>query len=312
LPRASVDLVYADPPFFSGRIYNTGGCGFDDRWNSLSSYLEWMAPRLRGFKRVLKSTGTVYIHCDWHASHPLKVLADRIFGPGKFLNEIVWKRQSAHSDTAQGSRHFGRIHDTILVYAMSDKRVWNQQYEPYNDTYTKHEYRHIEPGTGRRYALGDLTAPGGAGKKNPHYEFAGTERYWRYSRTKMLELLKAGRIILTKGKTPRLKRYLDEMKGRPIQDVWTDITPVPATGQGVSYPTQKPEALIERIIKTSSNPGQLIYDPFTGSGTTGAVSFKLSRRWIGSEVSTRACRATLNRLTTLGCRVTYELKHSCS
>jgi len=311
LPNASADLIYADPPFFSGRSYVANHYGFDDRWDGLCQYLNWMTERLKEFRRILKPTGTIYLHCDPHVSHYLKVVSDDIFGNKNFLNEIVWKRQSSHNDVRQGSRHFGRVHDTILVYTMSQKYVWNQQYVRYDGSYAKRAYRYVEHESGRKYALGDLTAPGGAAKGNPRYEFLGVERYWRYSRTKMLELLVAGRISHIKGKVPLLKRYLDEMAGKPLQDIWTDIEPVLNSRQSIRYPTQKPEALLCRIISTSSNPGQIVYDPFVGSGTSGAVCYKLSRRWVGSETSARACCATLNRLAALGCKATlHSREHS--
>jgi len=306
LPDDSIDLIYVDPPFFSGRFYYTCEYRFDDRWKGLSDYLDWIAPRLKEFKRILKDTATIYVHCDWHVSHYLKVLADSVFGGKNFLNEIVWKRQSSHNDVRQGSRHFGRVHDTILVYKMSRKYVWNQQYVHYDESYVNRRYRYVEPESGRRYALGDLTGPGGAAKGNARYSFLGVERYWRYSRSKMLELLATRRIRYENGKVPLLKRYLDEMAGIPVQDVWTDIKPVLNSRQNMRYPTQKPEALLNRIISTSSNPGHVIYDPFAGSGTSAAVCFNLSRRWIGSEISKHACLAATNRLAALGCKVTLN------
>lgn len=303
IPDGSVDLVYADPPFFSDRLYEFNGYRYADKWGSLPEYLEWIRPRLQEFKRVLKQTGTIYIHCDWHVSHYLKVLADDVFYRRNFLNEIIWKRQSCHNNARQGSRHFGRIHDTILVYAASLDYVWNQQYTEYEDSYVKSTYRFMESKTERRYALGDLTAPGGAAKGNPRYEFLGVERYWRYSKKRMLQLLADGKIRHKTGRIPLLKRYFDEMKGRPLQDLWTDIKPV--SSRKMRYPTQKPKALLERIIRTSSNPGQVVYDPFVGSGTSGIVSFCLSRNWIGSEISEEACRCSLERLRELGCEVSY-------
>jgi DNA modification methylase len=258
-----------------------------------------MRPRLGELQRILKSTGSIYIHCDWHISHYLKVLADSIFNRRNFLNEIVWKRQSSHNDAQQGSRHFGRIHDTILVYAKSQKYVWNQQYVPYDGLYVERTYKYVESETGRRYALGDLTGPGGVAKNNPMYEFLGVKRYWRYSKTKMLELLAEGRIAHKEGKVPLLKRYLDEMEGKPLQDIWTDIK-LDHLGK---FPTQKPKPLLERIINASSNPNQIVYDPFSGSSTTGVVCFKLSRRWIGSEILDDACHLSLKRLEALGCSI---------
>jgi len=304
LASATIDLIYVDPPFFSGRMYNINGYGFNDKWKSPQEYLGWIKPRLKEFKRILKSTGSIYIHCDWHISHYLKVLADDIFGRRNFLNEIIWKRQSAHNDVRQGSRHFGRIHDTILVYTVSPKYVWNQHYAPYDDFYLERTYKFTESESERRYALGDLTGPGGAAKKNPKYEFLGVERYWRYSKIKMFKLFAEGRILHKDGNVPKLKRYLDEMRGKTLQDIWTDIK-LDYHGK-IKFPTQKPEALLERIIRISSNPDQLVYDPFTGSGTTAAVCFRLSRRWIGSETSKKACHFSLKRLEDLGCKVTFN------
>jgi len=307
LPENSVDLIYADPPFCTGRSHYMHGYEFEDRWSERREYLDWMMPRLSEFRRILKQTGTLYLHCDWHVSHYLKALADTLFGANNFLNEIVWKRQSAHNDSRQGSRHFGRVHDSILVYTKSSKYVWNQQYATYDESYLRRAYRYVDPKTGRRYALGDLTAPGGPAKGNAHYEFLGVERYWRYSKPKMFELMSAGRIKHAKGEVPRLKRYLDEMAGRPIQDIWTDINPM--SRSNILYPTQKPEDLLTRIIMTSSNENQLIYDPFTGSGVTAAVAFRTSRRWIGSEISHHACRLVVNRMTSLGYNLSF---HECT
>lgn len=303
LQDSSIDLVYADPPFCSGRFYTGEGCSFDDNWKDPEEYLDWIQPRLEEFKRILKPTGSVYIHCDWHVSHYLKVLADSVFGRNRFLNEIIWKRQSSHNDARQGSCHFGRIHDTILMYAGSKKYVWNQQYTPYDDVYIERTYKYTESVTERRYALGDLTGPGGASKGNPVYEFLGVKRFWRYSKTKMLRLLSSGRIAWEEGKIPLLKRYLDEMSGKPLQDIWTDITLDRRKDQ--RFPTQKPEALLERIIRTSTSPGQLVYEAFAGSSTAGVVCFKLSRKWIGSELSRSACFFSLNRLRALGCDVRF-------
>jgi adenine specific DNA methylase Mod len=134
---SSIDLVYVDPPFCSGRSYELNGCSFDDKWRTTEEYIDWIKPRLVEFKRILKPTGSIYIHCNWHISHYIKVLADSIFGQRNFLNEIVWKRQSAHNDARQGSKHFGRIHDVVLVYTASQKYVWNQEYLPYDHDYLK-------------------------------------------------------------------------------------------------------------------------------------------------------------------------------
>lgn len=294
-----IDLIYVDPPFCTGRSFTKNNFSFNDRWNGIDEYLEWIKPRLSEFYRILKTTGTIYIHCDWHVSHYLKVICDAIFGINNFINEIIWQRHSCHNDTKQGSKHFGRIHDVLLMYVKSSKYIWNQQYIPYDDKYTDKIYKHFEEGTHRRYALGDLSGPGGKSKRNPRYEFLGFIRYWRYNETKMNKLLLEEKIVQREDRLPRLKRYLDDMKGKPIQDIWNDIN----SKKDTQYPTQKPEDLLDRIISTSSNPDQLIYDPFAGSSTSGVVCLKLSRKWIGSEISIAACHHSISRLKSINSNV---------
>jgi adenine specific DNA methylase Mod len=180
----------------------------------MMAYLVMMAPRLVELRRVMKPTASIYLHCDPTASHYLKMLMDAVFGPTNFRTEIVWKRSSAHSDAKQGRAQHGRIHDVILFYSKSDKWFWNQVFTPYDESYMNAFYKYIEPESGRRYRLGDLTGPGGAAKGNPSYEVMGVTRFWRYSKEKMVQLIKEGRIIQTKpGAVPAYKRYLDEMPG---------------------------------------------------------------------------------------------------
>jgi DNA modification methylase len=304
LPDSCVDLIYIDPPFNSNRNYEVfWGEGhenrsFDDRHASTNAYLDFMRPRCVELHRVLKATGSFYYHCDWHASHYIKVMLDHIFGENQFQNEIVWKRQSAHNDAKQGSKHFGRIHDSIFLYAKGTGYTFNHQYKPYDPKYVEGFYRHVEPNTGRRYRLGDLTAPGGAApsKGNPHYEFLGVTRYWRYSEENMKKLHEKGRIVQNKpGRVPQYKRYLDEGKGTPIGTVWDDIGPV-LKKASVGYPTQKPLPLLERIIKTSSNKGDIVLDAFCGCGTTLEAAELLDRSWIGIDVSPTACRVMAQRI----------------
>lgn len=305
-PENSVDLIYGDPPFFSNRryeiIWNDGYelRAFEDRWKGgLDNYVAWMVERLRWCHHVLKETGSMYLHCDHHASHYLKVEMDRIFGERNFINEIIWKRQTAHSDKRQGAKHYGRLHDTILFYTKSQNYVWNQQYTPYDKEYLDNFYDGIDPG-GRVYRLSDITGPGGASKGNPHYEFLGVTRYWRYSRETMEKLYKEGRIVQTKpGNVPAYKRYLDEMPGVPLQDLWTNINPVSRKKESQGYPTQKPEDLLQRIINTSSNPSEIVLDPFCGCGTAIVVAHRLDRRWVGIDVSPTACKLMQKRMETL-------------
>jgi DNA modification methylase len=258
--------------------------------NDVTAYLSMMAIRLVELHRVLKSTGSFYLHCDPTTGHYLKMLVDAIFDPRNFLNEIIWKRSSAHSDRAQGSKHFGRVHDTLLVYAKSGRfaeRPWNQLYERHAEDYIVSHYPYVETGTSRRYGLWDITGPGGASKGNPTYEVMGVTRYWRYSRERMDELIRAGRVVQPRpGAVPRYKRYLDEMEGTSLQDTWTDISPINSQAkERLGYPTQKPLALLERIVSASSNPGGIILDPFCGCGTAVHAAQKLGRRWIGIDIT---------------------------
>lgn len=266
--------------------------------SDMMAYLVMMANRIHELHRVLKETGSLYLHCDPTASHYLKIVLDGIFGPNNFRTEISWRRQSAHNDAKQGRRQFGNVRDTIFFYTKSDEWKWNWLYTPYDEEYIKNFYKFVEPATGRRYRLGDITAPGGASpeKRNPHYEFLGVKRYWRYSRERMEELYKEGRIVQTKkGNVPAYKRYLDEMPGVALQNDWDDIKPVMG-GEAVGYPTQKPLALLERIIKASSNEGDVVLDPFCGCGTTVHAAQKAGRQWIGIDVAHYAIGVIEDRL----------------
>jgi len=312
IPSGTVDLIYIDPPFSSNRNYTaiwekTGEeLSFEDVWEmGVGSYIKWLQPRVEQCFRVLKDTGSFYIHCDWHAAHDIKVMIDGLvkkeFQGVKFRNEIIWKRTTAHSDTKQGAKHFGRIHDNIFFYTKSDKYTWNVQYLPHSEEYIRKFYKHIEPGTGRRYMLDNLAGPGGAAKGNPIYEVMGVKRYWQFSKEKMEQLIKEGRIIQTKaGNVPRLKRYLDEMPGVSLQSIWMDISPIQSQSkERMGYPTQKPVKLLERIINVSSNKNDLILDSFCGCGTTLVAATKLQRKFIGIDVSRIACKLMDVRLKEL-------------
>ena len=254
--------------------------------NDVMAYLVMMTVRLVELHRALKPTGSLYLHCDPTASHYLKVMLDTIFGTGNFRNEILWKRTSAHGDSRQGSKHFGRVHDTILRYSKGEAYVWNQQYVEYDGEYIEAFYRYTEPETGRRYRLDNLTAsrPGG----DTLYEWKGVRpyrgRYWAYSRANMEKFEQEGRLVYSKRGFPQYKRYLDEMPGMPVQDVWVDIPP--ALGkERLGYQTQKPMTLLERIVKASSNEGDVVLDPFCGCGTAVVAAQKLNRRWVGIDIT---------------------------
>jgi DNA modification methylase len=257
--------------------------------NDMMAYLAMMAVRLIELHRVLKPTGSLYLHCDPTASHYLKILLDAVFGSERFRTEVSWRRTSAHNDAAQGRSQYGNVRDILFFYSKSGSWSWNWQYTAYDESYVKNFYRHVEPETGRKYRLGDITAPGGSNpkKRNPYYEFLGVTRYWRYSQDRMAQLYADGRIVQTApGRVPQYKRYLDEMPGVALQNDWDDIVPLHASHrEKLEYPTQKPVALLERIISTSSNPGDLVLDPFCGCGTTVHAAEKLGRRWIGIDVT---------------------------
>ena len=226
---------------------------------------------------------------------------DEVFGADQFVNQIIWKRQTAHSDAKQGSQHLGRVHDCLFLYPKSRSFTWNLFYTPHDQKYIDSHYNNIEPGTGRKYRLDNLTAPGGATKGNPYYEFLGVTRYWRYSKERMQQLYKEGRIVLPKsGEVPAYKRYLDEMPGLPGQDIWGDINSINSQAiEALGYPTQKPSTLLERIIKLCSNENDLVLDCFCGSGTTAAVAEKLNRRWIACDLGRFAIHTTRKRLLLL-------------
>ena len=280
------------------------------------AYLVMMAPRLVELRRVLKPTGSIYLHCDPSASHYLKMLLDAVYGPDNFRTEIVWKRSSAHSDAKQGRAQHGRIHDVIFFYTKTDKWVWNNIFTPYDKEYVDDFYKYTEPETGRLYCMDNLSAakPGGDTKyewrikrhldggewesdledewKKPKdgYEYRGVPPYkgrsWAYSKANMIEYAKTGRICYTGTGTPRYKRYLDEMPGLSLQDVWTDIGPLSSlAAERLGYPTQKPQALLERIIRSSCPEGGVVLDPFCGCGTTIAAAQALGRPWIGIDIT---------------------------
>jgi DNA modification methylase len=267
--------------------------------SDMLAYLAMMAPRLVELRRVMKETASIYLHCDPTASHYLKILMDAVFGPQNFLTEIVWKRSSAHNDGKQGRKQHGRIHDVILFYSKGADWNWNQVFTEYDESYTSSFYKYVEKGTGRRYTLGDLTGPGGAAKGNPSFEIFGVTRFWRFSRERIQKLMEEERIVQLKpGSVPRYKRYLDEMEGVPIQDVWTDIGPIGAQArERLGYPTQKPEALLERILLSSSEKGDVVLDPFCGCGTTVQVAHKLKRNWIGIDITHLAISLIKQRLS---------------
>src|SRR6266567_1531624 len=248
--------------------------------NDMMAYLVMMAVRLVELHRVLQPTGSIYLHCDPTASHYLKIILDTIFGPKQFKNEIIWKRTSAHNDSGS----CGNTHDILLLYSKTNKFIWNKQYQAYDEHYIQSHYRMVDK-DGRKYRTGDLTAFGLSGGGYT-YEWNGVTKLWRVPENRMRELHEQGRIRYTQSGTAEYIRYFDEMPGMPLQDVWDDIPPINAqAAERLGYPTQKPLALLDRIIQASSNPGDVILDPFCGCGTAIASAQKLGRKWIGIDIT---------------------------
>lgn len=276
--------------------------------NDMLAYLAMMAPRLQHLHRVLKESGSLYLHCDPTASHYLKLLLDAVFGPTCFRNEIVWQRTSSHNDP----KRYGRVHDVLLYYGKTERPNWNQLFDPPDkDFFAAHDFERDE--RGRPYRKRDLTAPA-HGSDSGQYEWKGKRppkgRMWSYTKENMAKLEAEGRIAYTRTGMPRLKIYVDDLKGLPYQDVWArpDLWLNSAAKERLGYPTQKPEALMERIIGSSSNEGDVVLDPFCGCGTTIAVAQKLKRRWIGIDITHLAISLIKTRLAdTYGKDVQYDV-----
>ncbi|MHB1051768.1 MAG: site-specific DNA-methyltransferase [Thiobacillus sp.] len=307
--RGKVDLIYIDPPFDSKADYRTKVTlpgveleqkptvieqfAYSDTWSDgTASYLAMMTPRLILMRELLADTGSIYVHLDWHVGHYVKLVMDEVFGRENFQNEIIWKRQSAHNDSGK----CGAIHDTIFIYNKTSDYVWNQVLTQPSNDYIESFFDQIEPGTNRRYARGDLTA-GGLSGGGYDYEYKGVRRVWRCPIPTLQRLDAEGKLHWPKAGVPRLKRYLDEFEGVPLQDLWTDIRVIHnQSSERVGYNTQKPESLLERILKSSSHNGGLVADFNGGSGTTAAVAEKLGRRWITTDLGKPACMIMRKRL----------------
>lgn len=258
----------------------------------LLSYLTYMVRRILHMKVLLKSTGSIYLHCDPTASHYIKIMMDAIFGHNNFRSEIIWKRTSAHSS----AKRYGPVHDVILFYTKSDKYTWNRLYQPYEDRYVEQFYTHVDD-DGRRWRRSDLTGAGirhgETGEPWRGIDVTAKGRHWAYPPSVLEEMDKEGKIHwpAKKGGMPMLKRYLEEQPGVPLQDVWTDVTPMHNLAkERLGYPTQKPIELLKRIIETSSNPGDVIFDPFCGCGTTIYAAHETGREWVGCDIAILAIR----------------------
>lgn len=322
-----VDLVYIDPPFASGADYakkvyirrNPKVAEaisqteseldveelkafeekmYGDVWDK-ERYLNWMYENLMAIKSVMSECASIYVHLDYHIGHYIKILMDEIFGEDNFSSEIIWKRTTSHAQ----KEGFATVHDSIFCYHKDNiDYVWNPQYIPHSEEHIKKYYSNIDE-NGRSYTLNNLTAPG----QGPARFFFGTlldpppGTHWRFSQEKINELSDAGLIVMTSNNRPRYKLYLDTLQGSTISALWDDIPPVNSQAEErIDYATQKPEALLERIIKASSNEGMVVADFFGGSGVTAAVAQKLGRRFIHNDIGINSIQTTRDRLQSLG------------
>lgn len=274
--------------------------------NDMMAYLTMMANRLLELRRVLKPTGSLYLHCDPTASHYLKIVLDGVFGVENYRNEIIWQRTNVHSD----SKTWSKVSDTLFFYTKGDNFIWNPQYLAHSEQHVTSKYSNAEP-DGRRYTLSDMTSPNP--RPNMMYEWKGfpsPSMGWRYSKETMTKLDSEGRIWYPddKKKRPRLKRYLDEMPGTLLGNVWTDINPINSQAQErLGYPTQKPLALLDRIILASSPENGLVLDPFCGCGTAVHSAEKNKRQWIGIDITHLAISLIEKRLKDAFPSIAFEV-----
>ena len=328
-----VNLIYIDPPFDTGQDFSftatvpnhpdsdeddsftftkepsiieqkayrdTWGVNSEDRKLGAThrdKYVRWLYETVLLLYELLHETGTIYVHVGWQVSGAVRMLMDEIFGADHFLNEIAWQRSSAHSD----ANRFGIIHDTIFFYAKSESWTFNPVFTAYDEAYIKERFRNVEEGTKRRYWLNTMTAagPGSAKKFRGKMLPPPTGTHWRYSQENIDKLIKEGRIVFTDSGMPYVKQYLDESPGRSAQSIWTDVVPSKSGSELVGFPTQKPEALLDRVIKASSSEGDLVLDCVCGSGTTAVVAEKLKRRWIACDLGRFAVHTTRKRLLSI-------------
>jgi len=322
----SVDLIYIDPPFGTGADFSFAASvpddpnepqgsalvftkepsiieqkAYRDTWGrGLDTYLQWFYESVLLLYELLNETGSIYVHLDSGVSHYAKVILDEVFGNDRFVNEIIWRRAFAHNDPSR----CGMIHDVLLFYSKTEKRIWNDVLQKPSREYIEQFFDQYDESKKERYERLPLDAPRHGNGGNLVYEWKGVwpakNRTWAVVRAKMEEYDKAGRIHYPKKGMPRLKRYESEYQGTAIQDIWSDINKIHnQSPELLNYPTQKPEALLERIIKASSNEGNLVLDCFCGSGTTAAVAEKLNRRWIVGDLSRFAIHTTRKRLLSI-------------
>jgi adenine-specific DNA-methyltransferase len=302
--KAKITLIYIDPPFCTGSDLHyardsanagNGQKAYVDKWGtSLDAYLRMMQERLVLMNDLLSEDGGIYVHLDDHVSHYVKIMMDGIFGRENLVNQIIWQRTGAHNDPEA----YGRNYDVILFYQKSDIRVWNKPMAEYDEA---HLARYFKTDTaGRWYRLNNPTGKGyqdhtrnfGKGPVKPP-----RDRHWSISQEQVEVWIKEQRIAFTASGYPLVKKYLDELPGKQVQSIWTDLIPPRSSRELTGFPTQKPEKLLDRIIRASSNPGDLVADFFCGSGTTLVTAEKLGRGWIGCDANPETIAIARSRLT---------------
>ena len=300
LEADSVALIYADPPFATGRNYVGTAGAFTDTWLSMDAYLDHMRARLVAMRRVLSPAGSIYLHCDDTACHRLRCLMDDVFGIAAYRNTVIWKRSVANF----GKSTFSRIADHILVYA-SNNATFNPLYRKHTQKYLDAKFR-FDDGDGRgKYRLNGLNDTRETGHFYEWRGFPSPPKGYVCSEKTMARLHDDNRLVypflpngdLDTSKRIQQKLYLSDSKGRPVSNVWDDINVLNAVSrERTGYPTQKPLALLERIVAASSNPGDMVFDPFMGSGTTLVAAKRLGRRFAGCDVSADAVKVAEARL----------------
>ncbi len=335
----SVDLIYLDPPFNSKANYaapigsRAAGAAFKDTWtlsdvdvewinlieakhpilyrvllaamtDSDKSYLAYMAARVLELRRVMKPAGSIYLHCDPTMSHYLKLVMDAVFGRRNFRSEITWRRTTSKGLASTG---YPNSADVLLYYGKGGEVTWNPPFRPLSPAYVERTYRHVEPETGRRYRLDNLANPN-KNRPNLTYEFLGVTRVWRWTQERMQSEYDRGRVVQVKpGAVPAFKRYLDEGQGAAVDTIWDDIQGLQASArERVGYPTQKPLALLSRIIEASSNKGDMVLDPFCGCATTCVAADGLNRQWTGIDISPKAAELVRERIDDLTRRIGHR------
>jgi adenine-specific DNA-methyltransferase len=311
-----VDLVYIDPPFNVGADFSFQVTvedeqftkeasvieqkAYRDTWGrGLDSYLQWFYDAVSLLRELLTTKGSMYVHLDWHTGHYAKAILDELFGVDGFRSEIIW--QKIRSSKAQSAR-YGNVHDVIFFYSKGVEVTFNPARVLHSEAYLQSHYRYIEPGTQRRYRLDNFTQAG----QGPVRKFGDqvleppSGKHWIWSQERVDEGMERGWIVFSKDGMPSVKRYLDEVEGNFLEDIWADIPPINSmSGERVGYATQKPEALLERIIGASSNENDLVLDCFCGSGTTAVVAEKLNRRWITCDLGRFAIHTARKRLLSI-------------